>query len=134
MQSYSCFLELLDLIKFPLQSVDYAALHVTVHKTLAACYIHTCTAQSHHHNYTYSLGEYRTFEGEREQAMHYSLDCYITKAIPMKYQITMQHTCHLCMSCTSAEKVLIRLPLFNLTLRLVCGFRALKSTSEYIFY
>ena len=34
------------------------------------------------------LGECRTLWGEREQAMHYSIDCYVAKALPMKYQIT----------------------------------------------
>ena len=35
------------------------------------------------------LGECRTMWGEREQAMHYSTDCYVAKATLLeKYQIT----------------------------------------------
>ena len=35
------------------------------------------------------LGECRTLWGEREQAMHYSIDCHLAKALlPVKYQIT----------------------------------------------
>ena len=31
------------------------------------------------------LGECRTLWGKREQAMHYSIDCYAAKSLPMKY-------------------------------------------------
>ena len=35
------------------------------------------------------LGECRTLWGEREQAVDYSIDCYVTKALlQVKYQIT----------------------------------------------
>ena len=34
------------------------------------------------------LGECRTLWGEREQAMHYSIDCSVAKALPVKHQIT----------------------------------------------
>ena len=34
------------------------------------------------------IGGYRALWGEREQAMHYSIDCYVAKALAAKYQIT----------------------------------------------
>ena len=37
----------------------------------------------------YKLGECRMLWGEHEQAMHYSIDCFVAiKALPVKYQIT----------------------------------------------
>ena len=30
----------------------------------------------------------RTLWGEHEPTMHYSIDCYVAKALPVKYQIT----------------------------------------------
>ena len=38
---------------------------------------------------TPKLGECRTLWGKREQAVHYSIDCYVAKALlPVKYHIT----------------------------------------------
>ena len=41
--------------------------------------------------------------GKREQAMHYSTDCYVVKALPVKYQIT-QHTGYSCIACYCLRK------------------------------
>ena len=41
-------------------------------------------------NYVIKLGDCRTFWGEREQAMHGALNCYVPKVLLVKYQITAQ--------------------------------------------
>ena len=46
------------------------------------------------------LGECRTLWGECEQAMHYSIECYVAKALPVKWTIRSQHTGHSCMACS----------------------------------
>ena len=45
-----------------------------------------CCATLHYNNL---LGECRTLWGRREEATHYSIDCYVAKALlPVKYPIT----------------------------------------------
>ena len=39
------------------------------------------------------LGQYRTVRGERKRAMPCTLNCYVAKVLPVKYQSTVRRPC-----------------------------------------
>ena len=50
-------------------------------------------------DFSYILGECKTLWGEREQAMHYIIDCYVAKALLPVHEVSNNrtqaiHACH----------------------------------------